>query len=94
MDRGASLKICSREQGSSADRGVKTGCWDYENPRPPGLEEEILRVAIQLELTAHDSPYVVLAMENGLILVTEDRKLQEKRKLIKAISSDEVATLD
>jgi predicted nucleic acid-binding protein len=53
-----------------------------------------LQVATQLELTAHDSPYVVLAMENGLILVTEDRKLQGKRKLIKAMSSDEVATLD
>jgi predicted nucleic acid-binding protein len=46
----------------------------------PGLEEEILQVAIQLELTAYDFSYVVLAMEIGLILVTEDKKLREKAK--------------
>jgi predicted nucleic acid-binding protein len=47
---------------------------------PRGLEEEILQVAIQLELTAYDFSYVVLAMEIGLILVTEDEKLREKAK--------------
>jgi len=31
-----------------------------------GLEEEILRIAIQPELTAYDSPYIVLAMKHGL----------------------------
>jgi predicted nucleic acid-binding protein len=33
---------------------------------PRGIEEEILRIAIQPELTAYDSPYIVLAMKHGL----------------------------
>ena len=61
----------------------------------PGLEGEILRVAIQLELTAYDSSYLVLAVKHGLTLVTEDGKLREKvKKLVKAASLDEVVILD
>jgi len=33
---------------------------------PRGIEEEILRIAIQPELTAYDSSYIVLAMKHGL----------------------------
>jgi predicted nucleic acid-binding protein len=47
----------------------------------PGLEEEILQVAIQLELTAYDLSYVVLAMKHNLTLVTEDEGLREKAKV-------------
>jgi predicted nucleic acid-binding protein len=61
---------------------------------PRGLEEEILRVAIQLELTVYNTSYVVLAMKHGLTLVTEDEKLREKaKKLVKTVSLDELTTL-
>jgi predicted nucleic acid-binding protein len=59
-----------------------------------GIEKEILRLAIQPELTAYDSSYIVLAMKHGLTLVTGDNKLREKaKKLVKAISLDESTTL-
>ena len=59
-----------------------------------GLEEEILRIAIQPELTAYNSSYIVLAMKHGLTLVTGDNKLMGKaKKLIEAISLDELTTL-
>jgi predicted nucleic acid-binding protein len=34
------------------------------------LEEEILKIAIQPELTAYDSSYIVLATKHGLTLIT------------------------
>ena len=59
-----------------------------------GLEEEILRIAIQPELTAYDSSYIVLAIKHGLTLVIGDNKLMGKaKKLVKAISLDELTTL-
>jgi hypothetical protein len=94
LEGGASLKIYSREQDSSTSRGDKASYWYHKILDPRRLEEEILRVAIQLELTAYDSSYVVLAMKHGLTLVTEDNKLREKAKnLVKAISLDELTTL-
>ena len=61
---------------------------------PRGIEEEILRIAIQPELTAYDSSYIVLAMKHCLVLVTGDNKLMGKaKKLVKAISLDELTTL-
>jgi len=55
-----------------------------------GIEEETLRIAIQPELSAYDSSYIVLAVKHGLTLVTGDNKLREKaKKLVKAISLDE-----
>ena len=41
------------------------------------LEEEVLRTALRLGLTAYDSSYVVLAKEHGLTLVTEDEELKK-----------------
>ena len=94
LEGGASLKIYSREQDSNTSRGDKASYWYHKILDPRRLEEEILRVAIQLELTAYDSSYVVLAMKHGLTLVTEDNKLREKAKnLVKAISLDELTTL-
>ena len=40
-----------------------------------------MQVAIQLELTAYDFPYVELAMKHNLTLVTEDEGLREKAKV-------------
>jgi len=61
---------------------------------PRGIEEEILRIAIQPELSAYDSSYIVIAMKHGLTLVTGDNKLRDKaKKLVKAISLDESTTL-
>ena len=56
-----------------------------------GLEEEVLRTALRLGLTAYDSSYVVLAKEHGLTLVTEDYELKERaREVVKVTSVDEV----
>jgi len=56
-----------------------------------GLEEEVLRTALRLGLTAYDSSYVVLAKEHGLTLVTEDYELKERaREVVKVASVDEV----
>jgi predicted nucleic acid-binding protein len=56
-----------------------------------GLEEEVLRTAIDLGLTAYDSSYVVLARKFDLKLVTEDEKLKAKaRKLVKCTSVEEL----
>jgi predicted nucleic acid-binding protein len=56
-----------------------------------GLEEEVLRTAIDLGLTAYDSSYVVLAQKFDLKLVTEDEELKAKaRKLVKCASVEEL----
>ena len=56
-----------------------------------GLEEEVLRTAIDLGLTAYDSSYVVLAQKFDLKLVTEDEELKAKaRKLVKCVSVEEL----
>jgi len=56
-----------------------------------GLEEEALRTAIDLGLTAYDSSYVVLAQKFNLKLVTEDKELKARvRKLVKCASVKEL----
>jgi len=61
---------------------------------PRVIDEEILRIAVQPELTAYDSPYIFLAMKHGLTLITGDNKLMVKaKKLVKAISLGESTTL-
>jgi predicted nucleic acid-binding protein len=56
-----------------------------------GLEEEVLRTAIDLGLTAYDSSYVVLAQKFNLKLVTEDKELKARaRKLVKCASVEEL----
>ncbi|MCC6021905.1 MAG: type II toxin-antitoxin system VapC family toxin [Desulfurococcaceae archaeon] len=42
------------------------------------LEKEVLRMSVELGLTAYDASYIVLAQKYGLTLVTEDRKLMSK----------------
>jgi predicted nucleic acid-binding protein len=44
------------------------------------LEKEILRMSIELDLTAYDTSYIVLAQRHRLTLVTEDKKLMSKAK--------------
>jgi predicted nucleic acid-binding protein len=56
-----------------------------------GLEEKVLKTALQLGLTAYDASYVVLAEEHGLTLVTEDEGLKERaREVVKVMSVDDV----
>jgi predicted nucleic acid-binding protein len=53
------------------------------------LEREILKMSIELDLTAYDTSYIVLAQRHGLTLVTEDKKLMNKaKKHINVISLD------
>jgi predicted nucleic acid-binding protein len=56
-----------------------------------GLEEEIFKAAVKLELTAYDASYVVLAQKHGLILVSEDEKLRSTaQRAVKSISVEEL----
>jgi len=53
------------------------------------LEREVLKMSIELDLTAYDTSYIVLAQRHGLTLVTEDKKLMNKaKKHINVISLD------
>ncbi len=59
---------------------------------PKGLEEDMLKTAIQRGITAYDASYIVLAMKHGLTLVTEDSKLRAKaRGLVETTSLDELS---
>ena len=56
-------------------------------------EDEILSTAIELNLTAYDASYIVLAEKNSLILVTEDSKLRAKaEKLVEAVSLTQITS--
>jgi len=51
------------------------------------LEPEIFEKAVELETTVYDASYIVLAKKNELVLVTEDRRLQEKATSIVKVTS-------
>mgnify|MGYP000479120372 CR=1 FL=1 len=52
-----------------------------------GLEEEVLRVAMRLGITAYDSSHIVLAREHELPLVTGDNELRAKAEgLVRCVS--------
>ena len=58
---------------------------------PHPYEDEILSTARELNITAYDASYIVLAEKNGLTLVTEDKKLRKKPKnLLKAVSLTQI----
>ena len=60
---------------------------------PHPYEDEILSTARELNVTAYDASYIVLAGKNGLTLVTEDRKLRTKaEKLVKAVSLTQITS--
>jgi len=54
---------------------------------PHHYEDEILSTARELNITAYDASYVVLAEKNGLTLVTEDKKLREKAEKLIGVTS-------
>ncbi len=54
---------------------------------PHSHEYEILTIAKELEVTAYDASYIVLAKKHKLSLVTEDEELKAKaNNLVKTIS--------
>ena len=56
-------------------------------------EDEILSTARELNITAYDASYIVLAEKNGLTLVTEDKKLRAKaEKIVKAASLTQITS--
>ncbi|MGQ4891504.1 MAG: type II toxin-antitoxin system VapC family toxin [Candidatus Njordarchaeia archaeon] len=56
-----------------------------------GVSEGILKLAEDRGLTYYDASYVFHAIENNLILVTEDKKLLKKvRGFLKTVSSGEL----
>jgi predicted nucleic acid-binding protein len=53
------------------------------------IEKEVLKISIELGLTAYDTSYIVLAQKHRLTLVTEDKKLMNKaQKHINVTSLD------
>ena len=60
---------------------------------PHPYEDEILSIVRELNITAYDASYVVLAEKNNLTLVTEDKKLRTKaEKLVKAVSLTQITS--
>lgn len=53
---------------------------------PRGLEEEVLRFAIETDLTAYDSSYLVLARTRDLTLVTEGGFLRGASRCVRTLS--------
>jgi len=66
-------------------------CMKILSPHP--YEDEILSTARELNITAYDASYIVLAEKNDLILVTEDKKLRTKaERLVKVASLIQITT--
>jgi len=66
-------------------------CMKILSPHP--YEDEILSTARELNITAYDASYIVLAEKNDLILVTEDKKLRTKaERLVKVASFIQITT--
>jgi len=60
---------------------------------PHPYEDEIPSTARELNITAYDASYIVLAEKNGLTLVTEDKKLRTKaEKFVKAVSLTQITS--
>jgi len=58
---------------------------------PRGLEQDIIQISVSKGITAYDASYITLARKNGLILVTEDKKLlQAAGNIVKATSFDDI----
>ncbi len=58
---------------------------------PHGLEDEILKVALESGLTAYDSSYIVMAKRASAPLITEDSKLRRiASSYVKALSLDDM----
>ncbi len=55
------------------------------------LEDKVLENAVKYGITVYDSSYLTYAMENGLMLVTDDEKLSSKaRDKVNVISTSEI----
>lgn len=54
---------------------------------------ETLKIAIKEKITFYDASYIQAALENNLILVTDDKQLYQKsKKYTKTITSNELKT--
>ncbi len=59
---------------------------------PRNYERQILELALKLNITAYDASYIILAKENNLVLVTEDKRLAEKAsKIIRTMTLRDIA---
>ncbi|RLE85508.1 MAG: DNA-binding protein [Thermoprotei archaeon] len=53
-----------------------------------GLETEVYKIACKESLTIYDASYLCFAAKNGLALVTDDKKLEEKAsRYVKVLNS-------
>jgi predicted nucleic acid-binding protein len=56
-----------------------------------GLERKVLELALKEGLTVYDAAYMCIALEKGLMLVTDDEKLRKKAsKYVKTMTSLEM----
>ena len=64
------------ERGHTNQGDKSAGFMKILSPHP--YEDEILSIAGELNITAYDASYIVLAEKNGLTLVTEDKNKGRK----------------
>jgi len=51
----------------------------------------VFNLALREDVTIYDASYMYIAMKNGLILVTDDRKLKDRAsKYLKVINTSEL----
>lgn len=53
---------------------------DFMHVIEPGDYSSVMRLGGAMDLTFHDSSYVVVAAERSLVLVTDDERLTEKSR--------------
>ncbi len=52
-----------------------------------GLEKDVVNIALETGLTTYDASYIAVALNNNLVLVTEDKELFRKsRKYVKTLT--------
>lgn len=57
-----------------------------------GLEDKVFENAVKYKITVYDSSYLTYAVENDLILVTDDKRLSNKVKgIVKVKSTSEIS---
>ena len=56
------------------------------------MEDKVFENAVKYKITVYDSSYLTYAVENDLILVTDDKRLSNKVKgIVKVKSTSEIS---
>ena len=93
MERGRTNQGNKHAGGFRNRQAIRKDLRIHEDTKPHPYEDEILSAARELNITAYDASYIVLAKKNGLTLVTEDKKLRTKaEKIVKVVSLTQITS--